>query len=73
MPSKKGYQKALSDDLEVSLLSEKYNSNTSLLSNTTPMDRFRRYEEDFLNSTRIVSRGLKELSSCGGVVGKDYI
>lgn len=68
MPTKKGYQKAQSDDLEVSLISEKYNSGTSITSNTSPMDRFRRYEEDFLNSSRIVNRGLKELSNCKGVV-----
>jgi hypothetical protein len=71
MPTKKGYKKALSDDLEVSLISDnKYNSGTSITSNTSPMDRFRRYEEDFLNSSRIVSRGLKELSNTGGIVGK---
>jgi hypothetical protein len=33
-----------------------------------PMDRFRRYEEDFLNSSRIISRGLKQLDSCQGNV-----
>jgi hypothetical protein len=34
------------------------------------MERFRRYEEDFLNSSRIVNRGLKELSNTAGVVGE---
>lgn len=73
MPTKKGYQKAQSEDLEVSLISGKYDTGTSINSNTSPMDRFRRYEEDFLNSSRIVSRGLKELSNCKGVVGKLYV
>lgn len=69
MQSRKGYQKAKSDDLEVSLISNShFESGTSIASNTSPMDRFRRYEEDFLNSSRIVNRGLKELALTNGVV-----
>jgi hypothetical protein len=32
------------------------------------MDRFRRYEEEFLNSSRIVSRGLRQLEATNGNV-----
>jgi hypothetical protein len=76
MPTKKGYKQAnsSSDELEVSLISSSYSSGPSTYSHThsssSPMERFRRYEEDFLNSSRIVNRGLKELSNTAGVVGE---
>jgi len=34
----------------------------------TELDRFRRYEEDFLNCTRIISRGLRALEGSNGGV-----
>jgi len=36
-------------------------------------DRFKRYEEDFLNSTRIISRGMKQLESSSGNVGEERL
>lgn len=32
--------------------------------------RFKRYEEDFVNSSRIVGRGIRQLETANGNVGK---
>lgn len=63
-----GYQKANKEDPETLQLSSVSQSNNNSKKMQEPMDRFRRYEENFLNSSKIVNRGLKQLDAAKGHV-----